>query len=227
MPGSTRYLLLLGASLGLPVILVAVWLSQAASDLTNAPEAASQIAIASASEEEYCSLPLKQILRRVASACGLVKGQARGCKPGDVKTVAALSGGDFNALFLPLAKRSRIIQFDAEQVELDAGAKALVETAWSDQRGASFFFVVARASQDGDAEYNRMLSQKRANAVFQHLEQTFQDPDLRNEVGLLWLGEEFAQLDEKFCSWTRSRSGTCTRSDVNRSAFVTWIDCAI
>ena len=37
-----------------------------------------------------------------------------------------------------------------------------------------------------------------------HLRETFDDPDLDREVGLLWLGEEFAQLDSQFCDWRRS-----------------------
>jgi hypothetical protein len=46
-------------------------------------------------------------------------------------------------------------------------------------------------------------------------------------VGLLWLGEEYAQLSEEFCTWQRSREGECSIKDINRSAFVAWIDCAI
>jgi hypothetical protein len=50
-------------------------------------------------------------------------------------------------------------------------------------------------------------------------------------VGLLWLGEEFAQLDPSFCNWRRSAGegdeGSCSAEDVNRSAFITWIDCTL
>jgi len=47
-------------------------------------------------------------------------------------------------------------------------------------------------------------------------------------VGLLWLGEEFAQLDQEFCQWKRSRAeGACTTADLNRSAFIAWIDCRL
>ena len=65
-------------------------------------------------------------------------------------------------------------RFDAVTLEIfwrrmisavDEGAKALVEKAWGDQRGASFFFVVARASPDGGAQKNQELSQPRAEAV--------------------------------------------------------------
>ena len=48
------------------------------------------------------------------------------------------------------------------------------------------------------------------------------------EVGLLWLGEEFAQLDEEFCRWNRSRSAApCSGAALNRSAFIAWIDCRL
>lgn len=227
MPASTRTLLLLGVALGLPALLEVVWLRSAAASLRAAPEAAAEVDIATASDVEYCSPALKAVLRRVASACGLVESGARGCKPTDAKTVAALSGGDFNALFKPLSERARIVQFDSDQVELDEGARRSVDQVWADQRGASFFFVVARASPDGDTEYNQQLSAQRAQAVFDHLERTFKDPELRREVGLLWLGEEFAQLGQEFCSWQRSREGECSATDINRSAFVAWIDCAI
>ncbi|MEW5849868.1 MAG: hypothetical protein AB2A00_13825 [Myxococcota bacterium] len=222
-----RYVGLLVGLLILPAILVTVWLRNAQARLDNAEQAASGVAIASASEDAYCSPQLKQILRRVAGACGLLEGGARGCKPTDAKNVAALSGDDFNALFKPLNHRASIIQFDADTGALDEPGQQLVEKAWSDQRGASFFFVVSRASPDGNAERNQELSQERAQAVLQHLETRFQDPDIRKEVGLLWLGEEFAQLTDEFCAWTRSRGGECTAKDINRSAFVAWIDCAI
>jgi outer membrane protein OmpA-like peptidoglycan-associated protein len=185
------------------------------------------VAIASVAEDGYCTVGLKKVIRRVAGACGLLEGTARGCKPADAKSVAALQGDDFNAMFKPLTKRASIIQFDAEQTELDDGARTAVDKAWSDQRGASFFFVVARASPDGDPVYNQQLSASRAKSVLDHLEVQFKDPDLKKEVGLLWLGEEYAQLSEEFCDWTRSREGECTTKDINRSAFVAWIDCAI
>lgn len=211
----------------LPAVLVGYWISEAKESLAAAPESAGEVAIASAAEDDYCTPGLKKVLRRVAGACGLLEGGGRGCQPADAKSVAALSGNDFNALFRPLQHRVSIVQFDHDGVDLDEGARRTAETAWSDQRGASFFFVVARASPEGDAAYNQQLSQQRAEAVLSHLENKFQDPDLKKEVGLLWLGEEFAQLDQEFCSWTRSRDGACSRSDINRSAFVAWIDCAI
>ncbi|MFZ5468568.1 MAG: hypothetical protein ACOZIN_03940, partial [Myxococcota bacterium] len=190
--------------------------------------AAKDIAVASVSDDTYCTPALKGIIRRVAGACGLLEGGGgRGCQPMQARKVAALSGDDFNALFKPLAHRASIIQFDATQNELDPLAQAAVEKAWSDQRGASFFFVVARASTDGADAYNEALSRDRAQAVLNHLEQKFKDEDLKNQVGLLWLGEEYAQLSGEFCGWTRSRQGDCSATDINRSAFVAWIDCAI
>ncbi len=211
----------------LPALLVGYWVSEAKESLAAAPDSAGEVAIASAAEDEYCTPGLKKVLRRVAGACGLLEGGGRGCQPADAKSVAALSGNDFNALFRPLQHRVSIVQFDSEDVTLDEGAKLTAEKAWSDQRGASFFFVVARASPEGDAAYNQQLSQQRAEAVLSHLTTKFQDPELKKEVGLLWLGEEFAQLDQEFCTWTRSREGECSRTDINRSAFMAWIDCAI
>jgi outer membrane protein OmpA-like peptidoglycan-associated protein len=216
--------LLLGCIL-IPALLVRIWLKEAEKSLVAAPEATQGVAVASASEDEYCTPKLKQVLRRVAGACGLVQQGGRGCKPTDAKTVAALSGPDFNSLFKPLSHRARIIQFDGDQTALDESAIKSVEQAWGEQKGASFFFVVARASSDGDTQYNQVLSQKRAEAVYQYLEQ--KDPELKQYVGLLWLGEEYAQLSEEFCGWQRSRTDACTLKEINRSAFVAWIDCNI
>ena len=99
---------------------------------------------------------------------------------------------------------------------------------FADQRGASWFFVVSRSSPEGSAQYNASLSQKRGNAVLDHLKATFQDPDLDKEVGLLMLGEEFAQLDKDYCTWQRSGDpAVCSNAELNRSAFVAWIDCRL
>jgi len=197
---------------------------------TGAAPADAGVAIAAASDEGYCTPELKQILRRVLTSCGLVKsgGQQRGCQPADAKNVASMSGGDFNALFTPLSKRAAIVQFDQAQYELDANAVKLLDDTFADQRGASYFLVVSRSSPEGAVEKNRKLSQDRAGSVLAHLQQRFTDPDLEREVGLLWLGEEFAQLSEEFCTWNRSRTGTeCTNDDLNRSAFIAWIDCRL
>jgi outer membrane protein OmpA-like peptidoglycan-associated protein len=221
-------LVLFVACLALPVAFVVVSERAAASRLGGATDAASDVPIASAAEDAYCTQQLKQVVRRVAGACGLLESGARGCKPADAKAVAALTGDDFNSLFKPLSNRAHIVQFDEDQVQLDAGALKEVEEVWAEKRGASFFFVVSRASTDGGAAYNAKLSQARAQAVLTHLEEKFpQDDDLK-KVGLLWLGEEFAQLGTEFCTWNRSRDGTdCKPQDINRSAFVAWIDCAI
>lgn len=201
---------------------------KAASSLAAAESDAPIAPIASAANENYCTPQLRAIVQRVASACGLVEGGGRGCKPADAKSVAAMSSNDFNALFLGLQNRAHLIQYDSEQQALDAMAMAEVDETWADKRGASFFFVVARASPDGDAAANARLSQARANSVLDYIKQKFPGDDDVNKVGLLWLGEDFAQLDEKFCEWNRSRAGqTCTKKDINRSAFVAWIDCAI
>ncbi|MFZ9887746.1 MAG: hypothetical protein ACO3JL_09610 [Myxococcota bacterium] len=224
---ASKTLAIMVAGIGLPTVFVSLWVSEAKASLEAAPEVASDVAIAAAAEDEYCTQGLKKVLRRVAGACGLLEAGGRGCQPADAKSVAALSGDDFNALFRPLRHRVNIVQFDLDHTELDTAAQQSIEGAWSDQRGASFFFVVSRSSPEGNADYNQQLSQKRAEAVLSHLESRFSDPDLKREVGLLWLGEEFAQLDEEFCTWNRSRSDECTAKDINRSAFVAWIDCAI
>ena len=190
----------------------------------------SGVAIAAASDETYCTPELKQILRRVLTSCGLVKdGQAgRGCQPMEAKSVASMSGQDFNALFKPLADRAAIIQFEQGKSDLDPGAIALLERKFADQRGASYFFVVSRASPEGSVEKNRALSEARAGAVLSFLKGRFKDPDLEQEVGLLWLGEEFAQLDKEYCEWARSRpDGPCSGNELNRSAFIAWIDCRL
>ena len=220
---------LMGVAVVVPVILVVSWASSAQTRLEESASAANDVAIASVSDDSYCTPQLKAIIRRVAGACGLIEGGSggRGCQPMEAKKVAALSGDDFNALFKPLAKRAHIIQFDSSKTELDPEAAAAIEKAWSDQRGASFFFVVSRASTDGASDFNEALSRDRAKGVLTHLQGKFKDEDLKNQVGLLWLGEQYAQLGDEFCSWSRSRTSTCTAMEINRSAFVAWIDCAI
>ena len=150
---------------------MAAWAGAAGRRLKESSSAAKDVAVASASNDSYCTPQLKAIIRRVAGACGLIEGGGggRGCQPMEAKKVAALSGDDFNALFKPLSKRAHIIQFDLGKAELDPEAAAAVEKAWSDQRGASFFFVVSRASTDGAADFNETLSRDRAKAVLAHL----------------------------------------------------------
>jgi len=190
---------------------------------------------ASMAEDQYCSPHLKSVVRRVAGSCGLIESDStggRGCQPMQAQAVAALSGDDFNSLFThPAMKpRAHIIQFSANETELDPAAQAEVEKAWGDQRGASFFFVVSRASPDGKDKINEQLSAERAQHVLDHLQGKFKDKDLKKQVGLLWLGEGFAQLDTSFCEWNRSRAGSaepCTEKEINRSPFVAWIYCQI
>jgi outer membrane protein OmpA-like peptidoglycan-associated protein len=229
MNGSMKNLILGAIALVVPALFVATSLSAAASRLAENAGAETGVAVAAAAEDSYCTPALKAIIRRVAGSCGLIANGSggRGCQPMEARKVAALSDNDFNALFRPLSSRAHIIQFDPDQVDLDEGARAEIEKAWADQRGASFFFVVSRASTDGAAEHNEELSRKRAEGVLGHLEAKFQDPELKKEVGLLWLGESFAQLGDDFCTWQRSRAGECNAKDINRSAFVAWIDCAI
>jgi outer membrane protein OmpA-like peptidoglycan-associated protein len=144
------------------------------------------------------------------------------------KNVATMSGTDFNALFQPMKDRGGIVQFEYAKSELDPNALALIDQVFADQRGASWFFVVARSSPEGAVETNRALSKARAEAVMNHLREHFKDPDLDKEVGMLWLGKEYAQLDTEFCQWKRSAKGaSCSSEEINRSAFIAWIDCQL
>ena len=217
------------ALLAVPAGLTSAWIHSADTRLTELSKApAEQAPVASASDVGYCSPDLKRILRRVLMSCGLVGGDAaRGCQPVQAKNVATMSGRDFNALFKPMQDRGGIIEFDKDKFDLDAGDLSLVDQVFADQRGASWFFVVARASPDGSALHNRELSKQRAEAVMTHLRQQFKDPDLDKEVGMLWLGEEYAQLEAEFCAWKHSSSAACNVEQLNRSAFVAWIDCQL
>ena len=118
--------------------------------------------------------------------------------------------------------------FDDASDQLDPGAMKLLEERWLDRKGARYYFVVARASRSGPADLNRALSHKRANSVLFHLAEQFHDPDLDKQVGLLWLGNEFAQLSKDYCDWPNSRPGKpCNAEAINRSAFVSWVDCRL
>jgi outer membrane protein OmpA-like peptidoglycan-associated protein len=216
--------------LAIPAAVTGTWISSAETrldEMTAAPAEAPPVA--AAADVGYCSPELKKILRRVLMSCGLVGGNAsRGCQPVQAKNVATMSGSDFNALFRPMKDRGGIVEFDLDKADLDPNDLALVDQVFSDQRGASWFFVVSRASPEGSVTHNRDLSKQRAEAVMTHLRDRFKDPDLDKEVGMLWLGEEFAQLENEFCEWKRSATGTaCTPEELNRSAFVAWIDCQL
>jgi outer membrane protein OmpA-like peptidoglycan-associated protein len=202
---------------------------RAAAVRMDTPNAAPAAAVADHAEDPYCTPAFKQVLQRVLNACGLVGSESRrGCQPADVKNLASISDEDFNALFLPLSKRGAIILFDEGSEKLDAGAKKLIEERWMDRKGARYFFVVARGSKTGTVEKNRALSHKRANSVLMHLTDTTKDPALDKQVGMLWLGKEFAQLPKEFCDWPTSRENKdCDEQAINRSAFVSWVDCRL
>jgi outer membrane protein OmpA-like peptidoglycan-associated protein len=218
------------ALLALPATLTVVWVESAGARLRESASAPGEAApVAAASDATYCNPELKRILRRVLMSCGLASGgESRGCQPVQAKSVATLNGPDFNALFLPMKDRGSIVQFELDKSELDASAVSLIDQVFADQRGASWFFIVARSSPEGSVEHNRELSKARAEAVMNHLRQNFKDPDLDKEVGMLWLGKEYAQLDAAYCQWKRSAGGTgCTADEINRSAFIAWIDCQL
>jgi len=220
---------ILVALLAIPAAMTGLWIKSADARLAGTAATPAEVApVAAASDVGYCNPELKRILRRVLMSCGLVGGNAaRGCQPIQAKNVATMSGHDFNALFKPMQGRGGIVQFDKDKSDLDATDLGLVDQVFADQRGASWFFVVARSSPEGAVEHNRELSKARAEAVMTHLREQFKDPDLDKEVGMLWLGAEYAQLETEFCDWKRSASGACSPEQLNRSAFVAWIDCQL
>jgi len=215
--------------LAVPATATKIWIGSAEARLEEMnAKPTEKAAVATSADVEYCSPELKKILRRVLMSCGLVGGDAaRGCQPVQAKNVATMSGDDFNALFRPMKERGGIVQFEKDKSDMDATDTQLVDQVFSDQKGASWFFVVSRASPEGSVTHNRDLSKARAEAVMAHLKQKFNDPDLEKEVGMLWLGEEFAQLADEFCSWKRSSAEECKQENINRSAFIAWIDCQL
>lgn len=194
-------------------------------DTASRPE----VAIASQAEVDYCTPQFKEVLKRVLHACGLEGASGRhGCAPSDVKSFASISDDDFNALFTPLRDRGAVLLFDNNEDTLDPAAAALLDEKFTDRRGARYFFAVARASKSGNQAKNRALSHRRANSVKFHLEQGASDPDLDRKFGQLWLGNEFAQLNKAFCDWPNSRpEQKCSLEAINRSVFVSWVDCRL
>lgn len=220
----------IGAALVLTMtVFVRVSVAGAGERLSNPRAARPVVAVADDSEEKYCTPAFKEVLQRVINACGLVGGESRrGCQPGDVKTFASITDTDFNALFTPLKDRGAVLLFDDNQEKLDDGAMKVLEERFGERKGARYFFVIARASRSGPPDVNRSLSHKRANSVLFHLQERFADPELEKQVGLLWLGEEYAQLPKTYCDWPSSRKDKpCNEDAINRSAFVSWVDCRL
>jgi len=187
-----------------------------------------KVATADDAEAAYCTPKFKEVLQRVLHACGLLSGQRRGCQPADVQRLAAISDDEFNELFTPLRRRGGVIMFDDGSDKLDDKAKKLIEEVWEDRRGARYFFVVARASKTGTRKFNQALSHKRANSAKFHIEDQFKEKDLEKKVGMMWLGYDFAQLGKEYCSWNVSRPGKgCSAEAINRSAFISWVDCRL
>lgn len=210
------------------VLAVRLWVSGAAERLTTPEAEKPKVAVADQSEVGYCTPQFKQVLERVLHSCGLGGETRRGCQPADVKTFASISDEDFNALFTPLKDRGAVVMFDEGEDKLDEQAKKLLEDKWFARRGARYFFVVARASKTGNQAKNRALSHRRANSVMFHLNEVANDPEIESKVGLLWLGNEFAQLSKDYCSWPNSRADLkCDEEAINRSAFVSWVDCRL
>ena len=211
------------------LLAVRLWVSGATERLTTPEAERPKVAVADQSEVGYCTPQFKQVLERVLHSCGLAEGDSRrGCQPADVKTFASISDEDFNALFTPLKDRGAVVMFDEGEDKLDDSAKKLLEDKWFARRGARYFFVVARASKTGNQAKNRALSHRRANSVMFHLNEVANDPEIGSKVGLLWLGNEFAQLSKDYCSWPNTRADLkCDEEAINRSAFVSWVDCRL
>jgi hypothetical protein len=189
------------------------------------------VAMAQESEVAYCTADFKQVLERVLHSCGLSNAtDRRGCKPSDIKTFAAINDTDFNSLFHPLKERGGVLMFDEGSDVLDETGQKLLEERWFERQGARYFFVVARASKTGTPSQNRALSHRRANSVMFYLQQISgeSEEELNQKVGLLWLGNEYAQLSGEYCEWPRSRlEAECGEEPINRSAFVSWVDCRL
>jgi outer membrane protein OmpA-like peptidoglycan-associated protein len=207
------------------------WTNTATQHLMEPEKEKPKVAIADQAEVAYCTPQFKQVLERVLHSCGLAaegEGARRGCKPADVKTFASISDDDFNALFTPLKDRGGVVMFDEGRDDLDDKAKKLLEERWYARKGARYFFVVARASKTGSQSKNNALSHRRANSVMFFLKQLSNDPEIEQKVGLLWLGNEFAQLSKEYCTWPNSRADEkCDEEPINRSAFVSWVDCRL
>jgi outer membrane protein OmpA-like peptidoglycan-associated protein len=208
---------------------VKLWVGSATERLEHPAAEKAKVAIADQAEVAYCTPRFKEVLERVLHSCGLAQDETRrGCKPADVKTFASISDADFNELFTPLKDRGAVILFDEGMQDLDEGAKKLLEDKWFQRKGARYFFVVARASKSGNQAKNRALSHRRANSVMFDLTSVANDPDIDKKVGLLWLGNEFAQLSKDYCGWPTSRPNEkCDEEAINRSAFVSWVDCRL
>lgn len=224
------------AGLGATVLLTAgmalavrSWVASAGERLAQPEAERPKVAVADQAEVPYCTPRFKEVLERVLHSCGLAADETRrGCKPADVKTFASISDDDFNELFTPLEDRGGVIQFDEGIHELDEAGAKLLEEKWFARKGARYFFVVARASKSGSQSKNRALSHRRANSVLYHLKEATKDDELEKKVGLLWLGNEFAQLSKEYCSWQTSRPDKrCDDEAINRSAFVSWVDCRL
>ncbi len=210
-------------------IAVRLWVSSAAERLEHPDADKPKVAIANQAEVGYCTPRFKEVLERVLHSCGLAQDETRrGCKPADVKTFASISDEDFNELFTPLKSRGAVILFDEGMQDLDDSSKKMLEDKWFQRKGARYFFVVARASKTGTQAKNRALSHRRANSVMYHLTSIANDPEIDKKVGLLWLGNEFAQLSKEYCGWPTSRPDEkCDEETINRSAFVSWVDCRL
>jgi outer membrane protein OmpA-like peptidoglycan-associated protein len=145
-----------------------------------------------------------------------------------VQRLANISDDEFNALFTPLKDRGGVIMFDDGSEKLDDAAQKIIEKLWVERKGARYFFIVSRASKTGTRQFNQALSHKRANSVKFHVDEKFKEKDLDKLVGTMWLGYDYAQLGTEYCKWNISRPDkTCDAQAINRTAFVSWVDCRL
>lgn len=144
-------LVICGLVLGLlSPFLVVRWTAQADVRLQAAEAEAKegpQVAVAAEANEQYCTPRLQKILRRVLTSCGLIQGAAgRGCEPVDAKSVATMSGEDFNALFLPMKERGSIVQFEQSGIDrssqMSGGAKSRFSVVVQNPHGPAQDFSV-------------------------------------------------------------------------------------
>jgi outer membrane protein OmpA-like peptidoglycan-associated protein len=192
------------------------------------PEDKPKVAVADDAEAAYCTPQFKEVLQRVLFDCGLLAKGRRGCQPADVQRLATMTDESFNALFTPLKDRGGVVMFDDGSHELDAGSKKLIEQLWERRKGARYFLIVARASKTGTRDFNQQLSHKRANSAKFHIEDHFKEKDLDKQVGMMWLGYDYAQLGTEYCKWNVSRPDKpCDQMAINRTAFVSWVDCRL
>jgi len=115
------------------------------------------------------------------------------------------------------AKSSVIVLFPADSAVLSEGAKSdlkLLAGQLDSERGY-LIEVAGFASSDGSADYNRILSQRRADAVIRHMAETFSIP-LRRFVTPMGYGENQPVADNQTSQGRRQNRRVEVRILVNK-----------